>query len=192
MDLKPVFENARWGNSKETRSGPGSTLEGCRELRAALPVILAKFGVRKLNDAGCGDLNWMSGLDLGGVEYRGFDLHGLSGPEAARLGRMKAGPRSVSWLDIVHEAMPPADLILCRDVFIHLPNEMVMAAIQLFRESAPLLLSTSTRGVDNSKRTLAPGQFQPINLEGHPFSLGKPVETVEEPQWGRYLGLWGL
>ena len=190
MDLKSVFQSLSWGSSKETRSGPGSTLEGTRQLRVALPRLLEKWKIRVVNDAGCGDLNWISGLNLAGIEYRGFDLRGLSGTEAARLGTMKAGVRSVNELDITSEVMPPADLIICKDVLIHLPHALALEALKLFKQAAPLLLSTSDPTVKNID--IFAGQFRPVNLMAPPFNLGEPLEKIEEPQWRRFQGLWRL
>ena len=68
-----IFEENAWGN-RESVSGEGSNLERTKVVRAELPGLLARHGVRSLLDAPCGDFYWMKEVDLAGVDYIGVDI----------------------------------------------------------------------------------------------------------------------
>jgi hypothetical protein len=191
--LKRTFESISWtGRQQESRSGLGSTISGTEPIRTELPKIIKNFEFRVINDAGCGDLNWISTLDLSGVDYMGYDLHALSAEEAAKLGKMKARRRAFQELDIVNDLMRPCDMVICKDVGIHLTNEDFLQALENFRAVTKFLFSTSRDQASNDDRIKVSGGFSPINLGIAPFNLGPPLIRIEEPMWDRFAGLWRL
>ena len=68
-----IYEKNLWADA-ESRSGRGSTLARTAVIRDALPALLGELGARSMLDAACGDFNWMSRIDLGGVSYVGVDV----------------------------------------------------------------------------------------------------------------------
>ena len=62
-----------WGY-QETVSGAGSTLQYTERLRQSLPGLLAELGVHTLLDLPCGDLHWMSRIELPIERYIGGDI----------------------------------------------------------------------------------------------------------------------
>lgn len=170
--LERMRKGWRGGESEGTPCGTGSRKAGTREIRKYLPGLLEKFGVRSVCDAGAGDLYWKVG-PLKGVQYQAFDLV----------------PRctGVQKWDITKTALPACDLILCRQVLIHLDPPRVKAALALFRESAPLLLA-STYDVEN---VFDPArQFNKTNLSAAPYGLGPPVSGIVDCKG--LLALWRL
>lgn len=190
--MERVFGARDWGLARHgTRSGVGSTLNSTRAIREALPSILSDYGVKTLNDAGCGDLLWISQVPMLDTAYNGYDIHALNGVEAARLGQMRAREAKFYQLDFVNEDMAECDMVLCRDALFHLTNVDVMAAIDRFARVSPLLMATSSVWAVNL-RMFKSGGFDPINLESAPFALGEPEFVVEEPEWNRFVGVWRL
>jgi hypothetical protein len=53
-----IYRSNHWGGA-DSVSGGGSDLEQTSALRAALPGVLQRLGVRTLLDAPCGDFHWM-------------------------------------------------------------------------------------------------------------------------------------
>lgn len=155
----------------ETACGNGSTLRYTERLRDWLPDLIKRHGVKSLCDAGCGDKNWISQIDLG-CEYRGFDLH--------------FGEK----LDISKDKLPDCDLILCRDVFIHMRGDLIESAISLFKQASPLLLSTSYDKADHLD-LMETKYRRSLNLSREPFNLTL-LERYEEEDKGKFLGLWKL
>lgn len=182
--IKRAFVHG-WHSEGETPCGRGSCLIATKEIRTELPHLITKYRVKTINDAGCGDFHWISHLkdffSLNKINYMGYDI----------IDRKKT-IFPFKELEITSEEMRPCDLIICRDVLIHLPNDMVLAAIDNFRKSGKFLLATSFPGLDNSKRSIKVGEFCRINLEGAPFNLGAPWDRIDEPQFRRFVGLWPL
>jgi len=192
--LKEVFSlNWRSGHP-ETPCGRGSKLQSTVGVRRALPGILERYKVAVINDAGCGDCNWIRHVPLRDTNYRGYDVF-LREDEIGSWSSVSYV--SISELDVTTEVMPQCDLIICRDVFPHLPNKLIESTLELFRKSGPLLLSTSFREVPNVGRheDISTGvKFSPLDLCTEPFSLGVPLEVITEEDVapGRFMGLWSL
>jgi hypothetical protein len=96
-------------------------------------------------------------------------------------------------LDIVSDELPRADLWMCRDCFIHLPNEWVRKALRNFyRSGIPYLLS-SQYDFARKNADIDPGEFRCVNLRREPFGLPAPREELFDfhfPFPPRKLALW--
>lgn len=158
-------------SSGETTCGYGSTLAYTGSVREELPKLLKRLGVTLLNDAGCGDGHWIGHIDLP-CQRRGFDLH--------------HGER----LDIATQAMPAADAILCRDVLIHMRGDLIGAALELFKQSAPTLIATGYEAADHSA-LMEDRSTRYIDLGREPFGLLE-VERIPEDVPGKFLGVYAL
>jgi len=179
-ELKRMFKRS-WSSGGETPCGQGSTLAHTAVMRAELQKLLWKYGIRRVNDCGCGDFHWVKTLQMSGITYRGYDI----------IDRKRRNfPFEVK--DVVTEALAPCDLVICKDVFIHWTNEMGMAALANFRKCATYLFAETTPGINNTKRMTAPGSFSPVNLVELPFNLGPPMEIIPDSQFRRIYGWWKI
>lgn len=158
----------------ESVCGSGSYLEVTARLREWLPDVIGRYGVKTVNDAGCGDGHWIAHVGWN-VGYIGYDL---------------VPYRGVVELDITTETMRPADLVFCKDVFRHLPKDSILAALKRFAQSSPLLIADSDL-VDGVNEPLCNRRVRPIDVRIEPFSLGEPLESVEEVNH-KLFGLWRL
>ncbi|MCX8509667.1 MAG: hypothetical protein ORN49_12460, partial [Rhodobacteraceae bacterium] len=76
-NLRSVFEKKSWaGINDAPRSGPGSDMAATARLRAALPGVFQRYGVKTFFDAPCGDWFWMQHVDLSALSYIGADISG--------------------------------------------------------------------------------------------------------------------
>jgi 2-polyprenyl-3-methyl-5-hydroxy-6-metoxy-1,4-benzoquinol methylase len=187
-----IFEANLW-NSDQTVSGRGSTLESTVTLREQLPKLLVELEVKSILDAGCGDFNWMRTVNLGGINYIGVDV---VEPLIQRNQKMYgAGHRTFLIADITTDPLPSADIVLCRECLIHLPNAQVAMALQNFRAAGAKYLLATTNPAITENVDIWPGSFRPINLEIAPFNLPKPIRTILDGAKGSdlensRLGLW--
>jgi len=179
-ELKKLFSRA-WTSGGETPCGYGSTLENTAAMRSALQQLLWKYGVDAIDDCGCGDFNWVKEMLLPGVTYQGYDVVDR---------KRRSMPFEVK--DIITEELAVCDLIICKDVFIHWTNEMIMAALANFRQYGDYLFAETTPGLNNSLRDIEPGGFAKVNLEALPFNLGQPMEVIPDPMFKRVYGWWDL
>lgn len=184
-----IYKKNAW-NSEESVSGPGSTLSLTENLRETLPALLKKWNIKSMLDAPCGDFNWMSKVTLDNVTYTGADIV----TEIIENNKIKYPGKKFIELDIIHDSLPYADLVLCKDCFIHLKNADVIRTIENFKKSGIRYMLASTYPVDFNKQILT-GHFRPINLERPPFNLPEPLDKIEdhaEDGSERWLGLWKL
>lgn len=185
-----VYQKNLWGDP-ESVSGRGSTLARTEVIRLALPGLLAGVGARSLLDAPCGDFNWMCRVDLGGVEYVGADVV----PELIeRNRRLHAGPgRSFVVADVSRDRLPRADVVLCRDCFIHLSFSDIRAALANFKRSGSDFLLATTHDFVAGNEDIRTGGWRSVNLMLPPFNLPRPRQLiVEDAELGKCLGLWSL
>lgn len=185
-----IYRNNHWG-SAESVSGPGSEVAATRAISAALPGLLRKYEIRSMLDVPCGDFHWMKDVDLGDVDYVGGDI--VEDLVAAVSRRHGAANRRFMVLDVATSALPPVDLIFCRDCFIHLPFSSIHAALANFRRSqARYVLLTTYLDWPINYDTSA-GGARGVDLCAWPFNLPKPIELIEEARSGsarRCMGLW--
>ncbi len=191
--FRQVFLENRW-LSAESVSGTGSTLLATNELVPQLLEQISRLRIRSLNDAPCGDFNWIRPV-AEAVDYRGFDVV----PEVLELARSR-GQFRFEQLDIVEEALPRADAILCRDCLVHLPIDMITRALDNFVQSGSDWLITTTFPFIEENVPARVGSWRPLNLERAPFNLPPPVDRIVErpsiPSHERFgrkmLGVWKL
>ncbi|KAJ5786046.1 uncharacterized protein N7503_011258 [Penicillium pulvis] len=191
-----IFSRGWPDQAPDTVCGWGSSEKHTRLVRKEFVELLNTYHVKVLNDAGCGDLSWMSMVDLDGVDYIGYDLY-----ERANWADLRQRGYHLDVLDITANELRPADLLICRDVFIHLPNDMILATLERFRRSASLLLTTgytsdpslSEGEFSNFKRMDEPNlHHRKLDLTLPPFNLGQPLVRIPEDSPNKYLGLWDL
>lgn len=190
-----IYETNFWG-SAESVSGEGSTLDYTRALRAALPMLFARHGIRRVFDAPCGDFNWMQHLVRGSsLDYTGADI---VAPMIRALSLEHGGP-AVRFLhvDITAGPFPPADLWLCRDCLFHLSYADIRRALQVYLDSGiPYVLTSTHRNPGNyfMNTDIRSGDFRRIDLFSPPFGLSRDVlaaiDDWRPPEPPRQMCLW--
>jgi len=182
----------------ESVSGYGSYLENTKEIREALPGIFTAYDIKTFTDIPCGDWNWMKEVDLGGIEYRGYDIV----PEMILANQAKYGKLegiTFGVRNIVEDSIPKSDLVMCRDLLFHLSNWWITKVLKNIKVSgSKLFLSTSFPNVKVNDPLEMGGSigWRPINLCLPPFNLPKPIEFIQENNShacrGRIVGLWNV
>jgi hypothetical protein len=185
-----IYDQNLWGDP-ESASGGGSGTAATDVIRRELPVLLARYGIRSLLDAPCGDFHWMRHVAGSLDRYVGVDIVRDLVERNTRL----YGSERIHFAcsDIVVDPLPSADAVLCRDCFIHLPTRLIRAALTNFRASRiRYLLLTNDRDVE-SYHDIPIGSFRRVNFERAPFSFPPPLSVVNEsPNGDRQLCLWEL
>ena len=187
--FRRIHDGNLWGDA-ESVSGPGSSLAATAAVRRELPALMARHGCRSLLDAPCGDCRWISELFPCFEHYHGVDIV----PELVAAHQARWGNECVAFscLDLASDPLPKADLILCRDCFIHLPTRQIRAVLANFKASgATFLLLTSDHGAA-AYEDIPLGSFRPIDFEEPPFSFPHPLDEIAEGSAGRTLCLWRL
>lgn len=180
---------------RETRCGEASTLAATDKLRPALANWLREQGIRRLADAGCGDFNWMSTVDLGELElYAGYDLV----PELIERNQRLYGGRRGHFFtvaDITTNPITACDAILCRNVLEQLSEEDCHRALANFSASgARWLLTSLPVGNLLAQKHAAPAAVLPDGASGlAAWDLGhtraRPQAQVDAGHAGARLGI---
>jgi hypothetical protein len=178
----------------ESLSGTGSTLAATRTLRAALPSLLTNLHVKTILDIPCGDFFWAKEIDWQPFRYIGADI--VAGLVERNRALYRSDGVEFQTRDILTDTLPSCDLILCRDLFIHFPNELVRSALKNISGSgARFLLTTQYNGV-KINRDIRLGSFRPVNLMLPPFGLPEPQRSIPDDDYlklrDRTLALWPL
>jgi 2-polyprenyl-3-methyl-5-hydroxy-6-metoxy-1,4-benzoquinol methylase len=161
-------------------------------VRKELVKVIDTIGARSLLDIPCGDFNWMKAADLSKIErYIGADIveplihsnqqnHGRHGVEF-RLLNITSGP------------LPKVDLILCRDLLIHLSEADIWKSLKTIKESNSEYIFLSTYRNFNTNYDIITGAFRRLNLERPPYNFQGALRYIEEYNRigaGKSLGLW--
>lgn len=83
-------------------------------------------------------------------------------------------------LDLVKDALPKADLILCRDCLVHFSFGFIDKAIQNLKRSGATYFLTTTFTNLPKNIDVQDGDWRPLNLEIAPFSFAKPERIINE------------
>lgn len=122
-----------------------------------------------VNEAGCGDLYWLRNHHAffeTYVDYHGYEL---------QKREIHENCLNLAWtrLDICKQAMRSCDVILSRLVFIHLPNEMILQALNLFRLTGAKYLIVSHYNTSNNENRHTSPSYVGLgyDLSKAPFNL---------------------
>ncbi|WP_441236900.1 class I SAM-dependent methyltransferase [Bradyrhizobium sp. 930_D9_N1_4] len=201
LDLAARFARIQqtnlWGAATSV-SGLGSEDPATAAIREELPPLLRQLGARSLLDAPCGDAGWIGRMKLD-VDYTGIDIvPSLIEANNQRVARGEVSGRFVM-ADITRDALPPADVILCRDCLVHLSFDNIACAVANFRASGARFLLVTTFPEWDANRDCEDGDWRALNMERAPFNWPVPRalinERCEEGGGGwrdKSLGLWRL
>jgi hypothetical protein len=120
-----VYRAGHWSGG----SGAGSSAAEALPYTTLVNGLAAALGWASVVDVGCGDGRVAAGLAVAG--YRGFDV----APAALALFAANAPGKAAELLDAVAapERLPAADAILVKDVFHHLPNDLITSFLTRVR-----------------------------------------------------------
>jgi SAM-dependent methyltransferase len=191
-----IFRTNHWGSS-ESVSGRGAELRQTVEVRHAVASVLNRYAIRSVVDAGCGDLNWQRRVPalLHTTHYLGVDV--VADLVARNRERYRGTKARFAHLDITQDALPRADLVICRDCMVHLTNAQVLAVLRNVAMSGSGYLLATTYPAETFNRDTTDSHWRPINLMAEPYLLPEPIEFFDTDYRdngrnhpGNGLGLW--
>jgi SAM-dependent methyltransferase len=194
--FKTIYERNLF-KGQESRSGTGSSLAQTTWIRQELPGLLARHGIKSFLDAPCGDCHWVAELDWSEIDYTGADVVAA----LIQNNQRRLAGRSMKFLvaDLCRDPLPRADLIFCRDCWVHLDYTQIRSCVENFRRSGATYLLTTTFTERGSNRDLRGAIWRSLNLRAAPFSFPEPLELLTErctEDGGKYadkaLGLWKI
>jgi hypothetical protein len=193
-----IWRTNLWG-ADTSASGLGSEDAATAALRQKLPKLFRQLKIETLLDLPCGDFGWMSRAELGLRQYTGADIVAELVDANRRSFATADGTISFVHLDLLTDALPAADAILCRDCLVHLSFSNIARTIAQFRRSGSRFLIATTFTDHDRNEDAADGDWRMLNLERPPFNLPPPIALINEgcaEGDGAYadksLGVWNL
>lgn len=174
-----IYRTNFW-NADQSVSGPAASLENTAELRAQLPDLFRRYGIKRLFDGPCGDFYWMRHLVAEHlVDYVGGDIVRMM----VERNRKSFGSERITFvhLDITRDTFPTADLWLCRASFCNLSQADVFAALQRFAASDVRYMLASCTNPDGFANTdIITGDYRRIDLQSPPYSLPPELDRLKD------------
>jgi len=193
--FRHIYQINHWCGA-DSVSGEGASRSQTQQIEAELPALLKTLQVDVLLDLPCGDFSWMQFIDLPS-RYIGADIV----PELIVDNQKRYGSQNYQFmtLDLLSEPLPTADLLLCRDCFVHLRNAEICSALNNIKRSQITYLLTTTFPNCEENEDITTGDWRLLNLEKPPFNFPTPLRLINEQcseGGGLYrdksLGLWLL
>ena len=169
-----IYKSNYW-KSSESISGGGSELIQTQSLRKDLQNLLNEMKIKSVLDCPCGDFHWMKQLDLSKIEYVGADIV----EELIKSNSEKNNFKFII-LDLIKDPLPKSDLIICRDLLVHLKHEDIFKLINNIKASGCKYLLTTTFPNLNVNDNIITGDWRPINLQIKPFNFPSPISLINE------------
>ena len=194
--FRHIYQRNHWAGDSSV-SGSGSDLSQTEKIRQKLPEIIKTYQIKTMLDIPCGDFGWMKYVDLSGVHYTGADIVADLIEQNNR--NYADESKSFKKLNVLKDPLPAADLIFCRDCFVHFSNEDIFIALEKIKVSSAGYLMTTTFTECEENVDIVTGDWRIINLQIPPFSLPEHVLILNEGCTegdGTYadksLGLWKI
>ena len=146
-------------------SGSGSNLNSTENIRRELPIFLSEFNIHSMLDLPCGDLYWMSQIDLQNLKYIGGDIV----------------PDIIQENQAIEDKLPTVDLIFVRDCLVHLEEQQIIDAIKNIVNSGSVYFSTTTYPkITENQKPVNKDRWRQLNLTLPPFSLPEPIKYLDD------------
>jgi SAM-dependent methyltransferase len=169
-----IYDTAKWGcnSAGEGSSGYGSSIESTKLYVALLEDFIQTHNIKSVVDVGCGDWEFSRHINWGNASYVGFDvvqrvinknIRSFARPHIAFI-----------CANALETDLPTADLLICKDMLQHLPNNDILA---FFKQLPKFKYCLITNDIDPTTFTsmnydieLA-GHWRTIDLTTAPFNI---------------------
>ena len=198
--FRHIYLSNHWQNYfkldlQKSRSGPGSNLNYTSDMSRELEKFFAEKNIKTILDIGCGDFIWMNLLlnkYYNYDKYLGLDIV----DELIKNNNLKYSNDKISFktFDLVKDEIPKGfDIILIRDVFIHLKNEQIVNFLNLLKNlDIKFFGVTSTPSLKKNNELKAVGRYRDINIEIEPFNLKDFLHKIDEKNNNDTLNIYEI
>ena len=135
-----IYQENRWGDGIEIpKSGVGSLPSNAEMYVKFVEKIVSDFSIESVVDVGHGDWSMWKDYKFENVNYFGIDVaRGLSELVSSQYGNPN---RIFKFADGVNSSLPSGDLLMCKDVLQHLPNQSVIDFLNVCKNYKYVILS---------------------------------------------------
>ena len=170
-----IYKKGKWGQNQlnESGSGSGSLAKNAHEYLLFIQNFIREHHIQSVIDIGCGDFELNKNLDWNGIQYTGYDLVEVL---IERNTQRYAGNNICFVLgDGFCADLPPSDLLICKDVLQHLPNEYVFRLKSKMQNFKYVVLvddfKDATGSKNNFNQDIKPGNHRYLDISQKPFEM---------------------
>lgn len=173
-DMETVFthtyDKCLWGSDPEGKgtSGEGSKPEIIAEYMKFLEEFIKYNEIQSVLDVGCGDWSFSQHMHWGKVHYTRLDVV----KSMIERNQSKFSSPTIHFIqgDITSMDLPSADLMICKDVLQHLPNESILSILNQISKFKHCLI---TNDIDewSLNKPIKVGDYHAIDLTKPPFNI---------------------
>ena len=175
-----IYNTGEWGRNKfgEGTSGPGSLPETTELYRIFIQQFLDQNQIQSVVDMGCGDWSFSRLINWENVNYMGYDVV----KSVIEKNQAEFTQPNIHFYhgDALTTDLPPADLLICKDVLQHLSNEDISSFIQQLPKFKFCLITNDVdrRTLSSSNPDIHTGGFRQLDLTKAPFNLAGTVALI--------------
>lgn len=173
-----IYDKAIWGRNDQGVgfSGEGSLLLNTREYISFLEKFIKEYGITSVVDAGCGDWEFSRYVDWTGINYSGYDIV----TQVIEKNKILFSSPTINFAraNITTVDFPKADLLLCKEVLQHLPNEDILKFLQQIEKFKYCLITNEVdpKTLSSKNSDILIGRVHRVDLSCPPFNIeGKKV-----------------
>lgn len=160
-----IYRDGRWG----VGSGSGSAADRTADYRSFLEKFIKINQIRSVIDFGCGDWQFSRHIDWQDISYFGYDI---VDSVIEKNNTDYASDRIKFEVFRSFDQLPIVDLVICKDVFQHISNEMVLAYVKNLATKGRILLFTNDSNPEhNLNENIDIGEWRSVKLDVAPFFL---------------------
>lgn len=164
-----IYKNKTWGTNSngEGHSGGGSTLESTQIYREFLQGFLQAYQITSVVDVGCGDWEFSQWINWDGISYTGYDVV----QSLVDKNQAKYGTPNIQFYhsDGSTKNIIGGDLLICKDVLQHLPNDDIFAFLSQLNKFKFCLITNDLNSGANQNTFR--GGYRSLDLTMPPFNL---------------------
>jgi hypothetical protein len=165
--IKDSFEKIYSGDAWGGGSGPGSLPSSTTLYRAFIEDFIYENNVKTVTDLGCGDWQFSRYINWSSVDYTGMEI------VASLVERNNKNFSSAAIRFILSESvasLPGGDLLLCKEVLQHLPNDTIFDYLKETRKKYKFALITNSVAPGEVNGDIVAGQYRPLRIDLQPFN----------------------
>ena len=170
--FKNIYENRLWSgaNLNIPLSGPGSLPDRAIPYVRFTEEVISNLQITSVLDVGHGDWEMWESYKFEDVRYVGVDVvEGLSNKLEKIYG---SATRTFFPIDITNTLPPDADLLICKDTLMHLPNRDIIYFLRNLKKFKYLIICNDVNFVSRKLNNydIKSGEYRGIDLESLPYA----------------------
>jgi hypothetical protein len=177
-----VYQKNVWGMSGDIEPEPQNVAQYVR----LVADFLRQNEVKSVVEFGCSAWPHLHRVDWTGIEYDGYDVVG----PVVELAVARYAAKNIRFHISTDETeLSPADLLICKDVFQHLPNEDISYYLNKFHRLYKFMLITDDVYPDSAtNQDIQLGGYRAIRLDLPPF--GQRCAVVQRLEGTTFGSAW--